>query len=152
MSSKTATCIFLSGGREPNDWSYGRRREERRREKHLKCPSLPAAPRARAAVSPGPSGPCHPSSASWALPWLPLFPTLLRLFFFLLLCTVFLHLSLTCPHLLGPPSFCPAARGVFFRLPLFLFSSRLLLLLSSCSVACQYFCCLWCSFVWLLVP
>ncbi|XP_075283484.1 uncharacterized protein LOC142362089 isoform X2 [Opisthocomus hoazin] len=37
------------GGEEPNDWSYRRRREERRREKHLKCQSLLAAPRARAA-------------------------------------------------------------------------------------------------------
>ncbi|XP_075267998.1 uncharacterized protein LOC142359018 isoform X2 [Opisthocomus hoazin] len=140
-SAESESC----GAGEPNDWSCGRRREERRGEKHLKCQSLPAAPRVRAAVSRGPSGPCHPSCASWALPGSLSFPHCYDYFFFLLLCTFFLHLSLTCPHLLGPPSFCPAARGIFFLLPLFLFSSRLLVLLSSYSVACQYFCCLWCS-------
>ncbi|XP_075302902.1 uncharacterized protein LOC142365717 [Opisthocomus hoazin] len=44
-SAESESC----GGGEPNDWSCGRRGEERRGEKHLKCPSLPAAPRVRAA-------------------------------------------------------------------------------------------------------
>ncbi|XP_075268099.1 uncharacterized protein LOC142359281 [Opisthocomus hoazin] len=44
-SAESESC----GGGEPNDWSCGRRREERRGEKHLKCPSLLAAPRVRAA-------------------------------------------------------------------------------------------------------
>ncbi|XP_075268053.1 uncharacterized protein LOC142359241 [Opisthocomus hoazin] len=44
-SAESESC----GGGEPNDWSCGRRREERRGEKHLKCQSLPAAPRVRAA-------------------------------------------------------------------------------------------------------
>ncbi|XP_075268273.1 uncharacterized protein LOC142359734, partial [Opisthocomus hoazin] len=44
-SAESESC----GAGEPNDWSYGRRREERRREIHLKCQSLPAAPRVRAA-------------------------------------------------------------------------------------------------------
>ncbi|XP_075273309.1 uncharacterized protein LOC142360907 isoform X2 [Opisthocomus hoazin] len=44
-SAESESC----GAGEPNDWSSRRRREERRREKHLKCPSLPAAPRVRAA-------------------------------------------------------------------------------------------------------
>ncbi|XP_075268115.1 uncharacterized protein LOC142359339 [Opisthocomus hoazin] len=44
-SAESESC----GAGEPNDWSCGRRREERRGEKHLKCQSLPAAPRVRAA-------------------------------------------------------------------------------------------------------
>ncbi|XP_075268078.1 uncharacterized protein LOC142360193 [Opisthocomus hoazin] len=44
-SAESESC----GAGEPNDWSCGRRGEERRGEKHLKCQSLPAAPRVRAA-------------------------------------------------------------------------------------------------------